>query len=102
MLMLLILMMPSPSVAFKANGGMNGPIYVESDHNERMEVMEELARREILVLKEIHLTGETSDKTLANRFIENDIVVDVGSLLLTHKGLGLLVRGSPALWDVAA
>ena len=81
---------------------MNGPIYVESDHNERMEVMEELARREILVLKEIHLTGETSDKTLANRFIENDIVVDVDSLVLTHKGLGLLVRGSPALWDVAA
>ena len=64
--------------------------------------MKELARRELLVLKEIHLTGETSDKELVNRFIENDIVVDIDSLLLTHKGLGLLVRGSPALWDVAA
>ena len=64
--------------------------------------MEELARRELLVLKEIHLTSETSEKELANRFIENDIVVDIGSLLLTHKGLGLLVRGSPVLWDVAA
>ena len=64
--------------------------------------MEELARRELSVLKEIHLIGETSDKELANRFIENDIAVDIGSLLLTHKGLGLLVRGSPALWDVAA
>jgi hypothetical protein len=53
-------------------------------------------------LKEIHLTGETSDKELANSFIENGIVVDIGSLLLTHKGLGLLVRGSPVLWDVAA
>jgi hypothetical protein len=64
--------------------------------------MEELARRELLILKEIHLTGETSHKELANRFIENDIVVDIGGLLLTHKGLGLLVRGSPELWDVAA
>jgi len=64
--------------------------------------MEELARRELLVLKEIYLTGETSHKELANRFIENDIVIDIGGLLLTHKGLGLLVRGSPVLWDVAA
>jgi hypothetical protein len=64
--------------------------------------MEELTRRELLGLKEIHLTGETSDKKLANRFIEYDIVADIGSLLLTRKGLGLLVRGSPALWDVAA
>jgi hypothetical protein len=64
--------------------------------------MEELAIRELLVLKEIHLTGETSDKKLTNRFIECDIVADIGSLLLTHKGLALLVRGSPALWDVAA
>jgi hypothetical protein len=64
--------------------------------------MEELARRELLILKEIHLIGESSHKELANRFIENDIVVDIGGLLLTHKGLGLLVRGSPELWDVAA
>ena len=64
--------------------------------------MEELPRRELLVLKEIHLTGETSHKELANRFIENDIVIDIGSLLLTYKGLELLVRGSPLLWDVAA
>ena len=64
--------------------------------------MEELPRRELLALKEIHLTGETSHKELANRFIERDLVVDIGSLLLTNKGLGLLVRGSPELWDVAA
>jgi hypothetical protein len=66
--------------------------------------MEELSKREILVLKEIHLTGETSDKELIRKFVESDIVVDVevGSLLLTHKGRSLLVRGSPALWDSAA
>ena len=64
--------------------------------------MEELSKRELLALKEIHLTGATSDKELADRFFENDIVVDLGSLLLTHKGLGLLVRGSPVLWDVVA
>jgi hypothetical protein len=55
-----------------------------------------------LILQEIHLTGETSHKELANRFIENDTIVDIGSLLLTHKALGLLVRGSPELRDVAA
>jgi len=66
--------------------------------------MEELSRRELLILKEIHLTGETSDKEIVRKFVEDDIIVDieVGSLLLTHKGRGLLVRGSPALWDVAA
>jgi len=64
--------------------------------------MKELAKRELLVLKEIHLNGETSHKELANRFIENNIVIDIGSLLLTYKGLELLVRGSPELWDVAA
>jgi hypothetical protein len=66
--------------------------------------MEELSRRELLLLKEIHLTGETSDKGIVRKFVEEDIIVgiDVGSLLLTHKGRSLLVRGSPALWDVAA
>ena len=66
--------------------------------------MDDLSKRELLVLKEIHLTGETSHKELVRKFIESDIVVDVelGSLLLTHKGRSLLVRGSPALWDMAA
>jgi hypothetical protein len=66
--------------------------------------MEDLSKRELLVLKEIHLTGETSDKELIRKFVESDIVVDVevGSFLLTHKGRSLLVRGSPALWDMAA
>jgi hypothetical protein len=66
--------------------------------------MEELSKRELLALKEIHLTGETSEKELIRKFVNSDIVVDVevGSLLLTHKGRSLLVRGSPALWDMAA
>jgi hypothetical protein len=74
------------------------------DRKGGMEVMEELSRRELLILKEIHLTGESSDKELVRKFVEKDIIVDidVGSLLLTHKGRSLLVRGSPALWDVAA
>jgi hypothetical protein len=66
--------------------------------------MEELSKRELLALKEIHLTGETSDKELIRKFVDSNIVVDVevGSLLLTHKGRSLLVRGSPALWNMAA
>jgi len=65
--------------------------------------MEELSKRELLALKEIHLTGETLDKELVRKFVDSDIVVDVevGSLLLTHKGRRLLVRGSPALWNMA-
>ena len=65
--------------------------------------MEELSKRELLALKEIHLTGEASDKELAHRFVKSDIIADleVGSFVLTHKGRKLLVRGSPALWDYA-
>jgi hypothetical protein len=66
--------------------------------------MEELSKHELLALKEIHLTGEGSDKELVREFVERNIIVDleVGSFVLTHKGRGLLVRGSPALWDNAA
>jgi hypothetical protein len=66
--------------------------------------MEDLSKREFLALKEIYLTGETSDKELVRKFVESDIVADVevSNLLLTNKGRGLLVRGSPALWDMAA
>ena len=64
----------------------------------------ELSKRELLALKEIHLTGETLDKELIRKFVEDDIIADlnVSGLLLTHKGRKLLVRGSPALWDMAA
>jgi hypothetical protein len=66
--------------------------------------MDNLSRGELLALKEIHLTGQTSDKKLVRKFIEEEMVVDIeiGSLLLTHRGQSLLVRGSPALWGIAA
>lgn len=65
--------------------------------------MEDLSLRELLALKEIHLTGQTSNKRLVRKFVEEEMIVDieVDSLLLTHKGRSLLVRGSPALWDIA-
>ena len=65
---------------------------------------EELSKRELLALKEIHLTGEASDKELVRRFVGSNIIADleIGSFVLTHKGRGLLVRGSPALWEYAA
>jgi hypothetical protein len=33
--------------------------------------MEELSKRELLALKEIHLTGETSDKELIRKFVDS-------------------------------
>jgi hypothetical protein len=78
-------------------------MYVDSDQEKRIEVMEDLSLRELLALKEIHLTGQTSNKRLVRKFVEEEMIVDieVDSLLLTHKGRSLLVRGSPALWDIA-
>jgi hypothetical protein len=69
-----------------------------------MEIMEELSVRELLALKEIHLTGQTWDKRLVGKFVEHEMIAEIGvdSLLLTNKGRSLLVRGSPALWDIAA
>lgn len=66
--------------------------------------MEELSKRELLALRELHMNGELSDQDLVRKFVERDIIADlnVSGLLLTHKGRSLLVRGSPALWDVAA
>ena len=79
-------------------------MYIDSDQDKRMEAMEELSLRELLALKQIHLTGQTLDKSLVRQFVEQEMIVDieVDNLLLTHKGRSLLVRGSPALWDIAA
>jgi hypothetical protein len=54
---------------------------------EQMENLKELSRHELLALKEIHLTGQASDKGLVRKFVD--------------QGRGLLVRGSPSLWDIA-
>lgn len=66
--------------------------------------MKELSLQELLVLKEIHLTGQTSDKRLSYEFADQELIADteVGGFLLTDKGRSLLVRGSTALWDIAA
>jgi hypothetical protein len=63
----------------------------------------ELSRRELLVLKEIRLTGRTNDRTMALRLLNEDMIADLANthLQLTPKGRKMLVRGSPSLWDVA-
>lgn len=63
--------------------------------------MDELSKREFLVLKEIHLTGETLDAQVVRKFVDDKIIIDTCGLLLTHKGRSLLVRGLPQLWDIA-
>ena len=75
-------------------------MYGGPNEEERVEIMEELCVRELLALKEIHLTGQGSDNSLVRKFVEQEMIVDieVDSLLLTHKGRSLLVRGSPSLW----
>jgi hypothetical protein len=62
------------------------------------------SKRELLALNEIHLTGQASDDGLTRKFLEEEMIVDIenASLLLTHKGRSLLVRGSPYLWDIVA
>ncbi len=64
---------------------------------------DELSRRELLVLKEIRLTGRTSDGVIARQLAEDKMIVDAqgGRLELTAEGRRMLVRGSPALWDIS-
>ena len=46
-----------------------------------------------MALREIHLTGQTTQNILARQFIEKEIIVDVeGNLNVTSKGRSLLVR----------
>jgi hypothetical protein len=63
--------------------------------------MTDLSARELLVLREIHLTGQTTQKILARQFLDKEIIVDVeGNLNVTSKGRSLLVRGSPMMWQM--
>jgi hypothetical protein len=63
--------------------------------------MTDLSRHELLALKEIRLTGQTTQTTLARQLLEEKIIVDAdGFLDLTSKGRSLLVRGSPSLWQM--
>jgi hypothetical protein len=65
--------------------------------------MTDLSRHELLALKEIRLTGQTTQKSLVGQLLDEKIIVDVeGCLDLTCKGRSLLVRGSPSLWSCTA
>jgi hypothetical protein len=66
--------------------------------------MVDLSRRELLVLREIRLTGRTAEQALVRDMLDEEIIVDLedGYLDLTAKGRSLLVRGSPSLWSIAA
>ena len=69
-----------------------------------MEHLEELSRRELLALKEIHLMGRTTDRAIALQLYNDDMLIDSQDccLQLTAKGRRMLFRGSPSLWDVAS
>jgi hypothetical protein len=63
--------------------------------------MTDLSRHELLALREIRLTGQTTQKILVRQLLDEQIIVDVeGFLALTSKGKSLLVRGSPSLWQM--
>ena len=63
--------------------------------------MTDLSRHELLALKEIRLTGRTTQKVLVRQLLEDEIIVEAeGCLDLTSKGKSLLVRGSPSLWEI--
>jgi len=61
--------------------------------------MTDLSRHELLALKEIRLTGQTTQTVLVRQLLDEKIITDAeGLLALTSKGRSLLVRGSPSLW----
>ena len=64
----------------------------------------ELSPHELSALREIQLTGQTSNHILARKFLNGDIVVKSqdGYLQLTVKGRRLFVRGSPLLWNIVS
>jgi hypothetical protein len=69
-----------------------------------METVDELSRREILALKDIQLSGRTTDCATMLKFLNENIIFESqdGRLQLTSKGRRMLVRGSPLLWDLAS
>jgi hypothetical protein len=69
-----------------------------------MNTLNELSRRELLALKEIQLTGQTTDCTIMLQLLADNMIASFkdGCLKLTDKGRRMLVRGSPSLWDTAS
>jgi len=77
-------------------------VSLDWEENSEVESRDELSRPELLVLKQIHLTGRVTDKKMALRLIRKQMLIHVDSgLRLTTKGRHVLVRGSPALWHFA-
>ena len=73
------------------------------EENSQVESRDELSRPELLVLKQIHLTGRMTDEKMALRLLRKQMLfqIESGNLRLTAKGRHVLVRGSPALWHFA-
>ena len=78
-------------------------LFLDLEENSEVEGRDELSRPELLVLKQIHLTGRVTDENMALRLLRKQMLfhVDSGNLRLTTKGRHVLVRGSPALWHFA-
>lgn len=69
-----------------------------------MENINELSRHELLTLKQIRLTGRTTDRVTALQLLNDDMIniSQNGCLQLTAKGRRMLVRGSTSLWEMAS
>jgi len=67
-----------------------------------METVEELPQQELIVLRDIHVSGRSNNHAIVCQLIRDGMIVDAERLELTTNGRRMLVRGSPSLWDTAA
>jgi hypothetical protein len=69
-----------------------------------MDIVEELSRRELLALREIHDVGRTTDPATALQLLAAGMIRQVPNdhFHLTDEGRRMLLRGSPSLWNSAA
>jgi cytochrome b len=68
----------------------------------RMETVEELPQHELIVLRDIHVSGASNNHAVVLQLICDGMIVGGERLELTANGRRMLVRGSPSLWDTAA
>ena len=76
---------------------------IEKWNGVNMVFRDELSQRELLALKEIHMTGHAKDWLTARSLLNDDMITETseGFFQLTRTGQKLLVRGSPTLWSAA-
>ena len=67
-----------------------------------METVEELPQQELIVLRDIHVSGRSKNHAIVRQLIRDGMIVDDERLEPTANGRRMLVRGSPSLWDTAA